>query len=275
MTPPAATAGRALPRTVAPRAPRRVSGPSSRPRPSARGGAATRRSTAAAEPLAVRALRRGRTMADSPLLARLIGGRLWIPLVAAGLIGIVFMQVSMLRLNAGISRDVDRASILERDNATLRADVSRLESGERIDRMAGQLGMVEPGTTGDHYVLAARGDAARAAIRMTSPDPSAIARAQAAVAAATAPSLTASTTSTTAAPAAATTTPAAPAASSTTSAPATAATTAAPAAVATPSTAAPASATPAAPAAATTAPAQQPATTAPSGGVAAPTSGQA
>ena len=54
--------------------------------------------------------------------------------------GIVFIQVSMLRLNAGISRAITSAETLERQNAALRADISKLDSGERISRSAGALG---------------------------------------------------------------------------------------------------------------------------------------
>jgi hypothetical protein len=173
VTPPAATAaGRAIPRTGAPRAPRRVSGPA---RPGSRGAAPPRRRPA--DPLAVRLLRRGRLLADSRLLDRLVAGRLWIPLVCAGLMGIVFMQVSMLKLNAGIGRAVQTASSLERQNAGMRADVSRMESGDRIAQVAHGLGMVVPADGGEHYVTAgAAGLAARAAQRMTSPDSTAVQR---------------------------------------------------------------------------------------------------
>jgi hypothetical protein len=201
MTPPAATAaGRALPRTAVPRAPRRVSGPA-RPaqrtrRPGRTGSSATRRA-GAADPLAVRLLRRARLLADSRLLDRLVRGQLWIPLVAVGLMGIVFMQVSMLKLNAGIGRAVQSASTLERQNGNLRSDVSRMESGDRIAGVARGLGMVAPADGGERYVAAGGTAAATsAAQRMTAPDPDALARAQAATATAaatTAPATTATT----------------------------------------------------------------------------------
>ncbi|MCW3001013.1 MAG: hypothetical protein JWQ20_311, partial [Conexibacter sp.] len=145
------------------------------------------RGAAAADPLALRALRRVRLLADSRLLDRLVRGQLWIPLVAAGLMGIVFMQVTMLKFNAGIGRAVQTASTLERQNANLRSDVSRMESGDRIDSVAHGLGMVVPADGGEHYVRAGTADtAARAAQAMTAPDPQAMARAQAATASATA-----------------------------------------------------------------------------------------
>jgi hypothetical protein len=184
MTPPAATAaGRALPRPVAPRAPRRVSGPAARPRRGADAPRTRRATTPAADPFILRALHRSRALADSRFLDRLIRGRLWIPIVAAGLMGIVFMQVSMLKLNAGIGRAVQSAATLERQNTNLRAAVSGMESGTRIDAAARQLGMVVPADGSTHYVTAAaRGLATAAASRMTAADPEAIARSKAATA---------------------------------------------------------------------------------------------
>jgi hypothetical protein len=181
MTPPAATAaGRTLTRPVAPRAPRRVSGPAARPRRGADGRAGQGRrapAPAAADPFILRALHRTRALADSRFLDRLIRGRLWIPIVAAGLMGIVFMQVSMLKLNAGIGRAVQSAATLERQNTGLRAAVSGMESGTRIDAAARHLGMVVPADGSTHYVTAAaRGLATAAAHRMTAAGAEAIAR---------------------------------------------------------------------------------------------------
>jgi hypothetical protein len=131
----------------------------------------------------LRALHRTRALADSRFLDRLIRGRLWIPIVAAGLMGIVFMQVSMLKLNAGIGRAVQSAATLERQNTNLRAAVSGMESGTRIDDAARHLGMVVPADGSTHYVTAAaRGLATAAAHRMTAADPEAIARSKAATA---------------------------------------------------------------------------------------------
>ena len=194
MTPPAATAaGRALPRTAVPRAPRRVSGPA----PRRREGAPTRRrsGTATGEAFAPRALRRARLLADSRLLDRLVRGQLWIPLVAVGLMGIVFMQVTMLKFNSGIGRAVEAASTLERQNSDLRSEVSSMESGTRIDAVAHRLGMVVPADGGEHYVRAGAADTAQVAARtMTPPDPTALARAQAAAAAGTVATTPAATT---------------------------------------------------------------------------------
>ena len=215
----------------------------------------------------LRALHRTRALADSRFLDRLIRGRLWIPIVAMGLMGIVFMQVSMLKLNAGIGRAVQSAATLERQNTNLRAAVSGMESGTRIGEAARHLGMVVPTDGSTHYVTAAtRGLATTAASRMTAADPEAIARSKAATALAagqtTGAALTTAATGAVATQAAATTTAAAPAT-----------TTATPAAAPTGTVAAAptAATTTPAPAAATTPP---PATQQPTGATTAPATQQ-
>src|SRR4051812_16522752 len=146
MTPPATIAARHPARTTrrAPtqRPPRRISGPSrSKPDPRASATAAT---AVARPPLAMRLGVRAMRVGDARVLDRLVRGRAWIALVAVALMGIVFMQVSMLRLNAGISRAVTAADTLERQNSTMRADISELDSGARIQDVAARLGMVTP-----------------------------------------------------------------------------------------------------------------------------------
>jgi cell division protein FtsL len=58
--------------------------------------------------------------------------------------GIVAMQVSLLKVNAGIGRAVETSSTLERQNADLRAAVSQLSSEERIQREATEMGLRMP-----------------------------------------------------------------------------------------------------------------------------------
>jgi hypothetical protein len=131
---------------------------------------------------------------------------------------LVFMQVSLLKLNTGISADLLRSQDLERSNAELRASVSRLDSGQRIQDIAAARGMVMP-DDGQLKFLAAgpAGNGARAAQTMTAPDPQAAAQraqallaaqqaqeadqaAQAAAAVAQAPTTTTPPTTTTSAP---------------------------------------------------------------------------
>ena len=274
MTPPATIAarhpGRTTRRTPTQRAPRRISGPS-RPKRDPRAGA-TAATAVARPPLAMRLGTRAMRVGDARVLDRLVRGRAWIALMAIGLIGIVFMQVSLLKLNAGISRAVTAADTFDRQNSSLREDISKLDSGERIQAVAAKLGMVTPAAGDVHYLDGRGADGARAAASIKPPKPVTPSAAPAATAAA--------------APAAAPTpqTPAATAAAPAATTQAPAGTTQAPAAT----TQAPAATAAAAPAAtagapATTSPAgNTPAQTAPTatgppavaGGASAPQGGQ-
>jgi hypothetical protein len=80
----------------------------------------------------------------------------WVAVVAVALIGIVFMQVSLLRLNTGIGESIERQANLERQNAALRAEVSGLSAGPRMQEVAGGLGMVMA-PAGDVRYLDVRG----------------------------------------------------------------------------------------------------------------------
>jgi hypothetical protein len=75
------------------------------------------------------------------LLDRLIRGRLWIALVAFALIGIVTLQLGLLKLNAGIGHALQREASLQRDNAALSIENSELASGSLVESGASRLGM--------------------------------------------------------------------------------------------------------------------------------------
>jgi hypothetical protein len=136
-----------------PRHPRRVSGPAVRPRPIPNG------------PAIARPARRGSTSAFERILAlpdlrivdRLLRGRICIWVIGILLGGIVAMQVSLLKLNTGISNAVTTSATLERVNADLETEVARLSSGERIQATAADEGMVPP-PAGDVGYLTARPD---------------------------------------------------------------------------------------------------------------------
>jgi hypothetical protein len=252
MTPPAATvaARRAVAaparRVAAPRPQRRISGPA-RPAPDrpvrrpARPVAVLRPARRAADAsLGARGLAWLRTLPDHRLLDRLIGGRIWIVLLGTLLAGIVTMQLTLLRLNAGIGRAVEQSSRLEQRNAALRLSVSQLSDSERIVGLATQIGYVMPPQGSPRFLTASTGDAAKALTTMRVPDPN--------LAAVAAAELVASTeaAATTTDPAATTTTPVEPLPATTTDPPATttdsAVATTAPASgtvTATPTTAAP------------------------------------
>ena len=150
-----------LPARRRPATPRTVSGP--RPQRLAYGGVA----------IASRVAGVAVDVSASRLMDRLVRGRVWIGVVAFCLIGLVATQVSLLKLNSGIGRAVQTASTLERSNASLRAEISRLSAGDRIQRLAAAAGMVMPAPSDVRYLRAGtdRGAATRAAQRMHAPDP--------------------------------------------------------------------------------------------------------
>jgi hypothetical protein len=158
--------------TVAPRGPRRVSGPVARRAVAVPGGAA--------------ALPRGRTgttgrfarvraLPEHRLVDRLLRSRLWIWALGALLGGIVTMQVSLLKLNSGISRAVETSTTLERQNAVLEASIARLSSPDRIESGAATLGMVMPPAGDVGYLRAGPEDAGEAVRRMQPPSEAAAA----------------------------------------------------------------------------------------------------
>jgi hypothetical protein len=194
MTPPAAAVAETLPRqrpgtrrATPVRHPRRISGPA---RPSAPGrparplaapgrpGRARARPRTATRPaartqsrgLALRAYELYTRVCDSALLGRLVSGRLWIGLLAFSLIGIVAMQLVVLRLNSGIGATLARAAALQRADAQLGIEAATGSGEGRIEPLAAATGMTfaPPGSV---RFLAASGsaDVARAAAALAAP----------------------------------------------------------------------------------------------------------
>jgi cell division protein FtsL len=81
------------------------------------------------------------TIANHRLLDRLLRGRAWIGLVAFALIGIVTMQLGLLKLSGGIGRAIEREALLQRENAALSIENSELAAGDRVQSLATRLGM--------------------------------------------------------------------------------------------------------------------------------------
>ena len=146
-------------RTVpAPRLPRRVSGTAPRPR------------VAPAPKPVTSVFERIRALPDHRVVDRLLRGRVWICFVGVALMGIVAMQVSLLKLNSGISRAVETSATLERQNSGMEAGIARLSSGERIRAAADRRGMVAPQAGAVRYVrVRGAADEGRAARRMRPP----------------------------------------------------------------------------------------------------------
>jgi hypothetical protein len=136
---------------------RRVSGPL---RPVS-AGAPARGSTGVFE--------RIRALPETRLIDGLLRGRAWIWLIGVLLGGIVAMQVSLLKLNAGISRAVTTASTLERQNADFEAGIARLSSGDRVRQNAATEGMVTPPPGAIEFLRARPERDARLAARRMEP----------------------------------------------------------------------------------------------------------
>jgi cell division protein FtsB len=136
------------------------------PRPPLRlaaGGAAT---------IAVRVGETAMAVSASRTMDRLVRSRAWIMIIGFALIGIVAMQVSMLKLNAGIARAADTVGTLQRSNQSLKSQISTLSSGDRIQALAAQRGFIMPQPADVTYLDAGnRAASARAAAqRMTAAD---------------------------------------------------------------------------------------------------------
>jgi hypothetical protein len=142
---------------------RRVSGPLRPATAAAPAAGAVRRGTTGV-------FERIRALPEHRVVDGLLRGRVWIWLVGLLLGGIVAMQVTLLKLNTGISRAVTTMNTLERQNANLEADIARLSAGERVREAAARDGMVAP-PAGSMEFLDARPerDAALAAKRMQPP----------------------------------------------------------------------------------------------------------
>ena len=157
---------RSVDRTISPRTQRRVSGPVTRRPVAVRCGPTVGRRTA---------LARVRALPDSRWLDRALRGRLWIWLLGAALLGVVFMQVSLLKLNSGIGRAVETTATLERQNSALEASIARLSDPNRVQRGAASEGMLTPPPGDVGYLSARPVDPARAVETMRPPSPEAAA----------------------------------------------------------------------------------------------------
>jgi hypothetical protein len=80
-------------------------------------------------------------------LRAVVLGRTWIALVAFALIGIVTLQLGLLKLNASIGRGLEHEALLQRQNAELSIENSEMDASASIQSRAERLGMelVPPG----------------------------------------------------------------------------------------------------------------------------------
>jgi hypothetical protein len=114
------------------------------------------------------------TVRDSPMVDRLVRGQGWIALLGVLLIGLVGLNVSLLKLNAHNGRTAEVARDLRIQNAKLRGTVSRLGSSDRLQEAARNAGLVMPAPQMVNYLTARpRSDGRRAAknVRLDVPPP--------------------------------------------------------------------------------------------------------
>jgi hypothetical protein len=115
-----------------------------------------------------------RALPDKRVVDRLLRGRLCIWVIGVLLGGIVAMQVSLLRMNAGISRAVSTAAVLELQNSDLEAANARLTTGDKVRVYALDNGMIDPPAGETTFLTAKPGtDSALAVKRMKPPSESA------------------------------------------------------------------------------------------------------
>jgi cell division protein FtsL len=125
------------------------------------------------EPLLVRTAHAIRALPDHRWLDRLVRGRAWIPVLGVLLIGIVFMQVEVLKLGASVGRSMTLGTELQARNELLKAEVAGLSNPNRIEQIAARMGMRMPGPTEVAFVPAdGAGRVDTAISRISAPDAS-------------------------------------------------------------------------------------------------------
>lgn len=138
--------------------------PSRTARPPMVGG---RRRRAEAPGLALRAFDALNGLTGSALFDRLIRGRAWIGLLAFSLIGIVTMQLLVLKLNTGIGSTLQREAYLQRQNTQLGIEDSTSSAGERIELLAEKAGMTIAAPSALRFLRVGASDVSRAATALT------------------------------------------------------------------------------------------------------------
>jgi hypothetical protein len=108
-------------------------------------------------------------LAESGLVHRLTRGRMWIGLLTTLLVGIVAINVFTLSFNATASKTTRQADVLQRQNSALQGQIAAAgASSDRVQALAGKLGMIVPAPGAIGYVEAGPKDAALAAQRLES-----------------------------------------------------------------------------------------------------------
>jgi hypothetical protein len=173
VTPPAAAASRVAPagRSSARHSPSRGRAARPAPRPRRLSGPARPRAVpgrVAGGGVALELIALLERLSSHRLLDRLIRGRAWIGLVAFALIGIVALQLALLKLNGGVGRALEHEGLLQRENAALAIENSEMSSATRVQAHAAQLGMAMAPTSRLRFLSAgSRADLGKAAAALS------------------------------------------------------------------------------------------------------------
>jgi hypothetical protein len=99
-----------------------------------------------------------------------VRGRLWIGLLAFALIGIVAMQLMVLKLNSGIGATLEREAALQRTNAQLGIEAATGSGEGRIEPLAAATGMTFAPSGSVHFVASnPAADVSHAAAALAAP----------------------------------------------------------------------------------------------------------
>jgi hypothetical protein len=114
------------------------------------------------------------SLPDHAFLDRVVRGRAWIPLLGVLLAGIVAAQVEILKLGASNGRSLEQTTTLTNANEQLRGSVAALSNDQRIERLAGNMGLVLPPAGAVGYLAAGpNGNVGGALANIHTPDSSA------------------------------------------------------------------------------------------------------
>jgi hypothetical protein len=127
----------------------------------------TRRSPQSSSGMALRAVGILEGVSSSAFVDKLVRGRLWIGMLAFALIGIVAMQLLVLKLNTGIGHTLARVETLQRENAQLDIENSMYSAEGRVAPLAAAAGMTLAPAGTVHFVIASKADVARAAAALS------------------------------------------------------------------------------------------------------------
>ena len=122
--------------------------------------------------LLTRAMAALRALPDHRWLDRLVRSRWWIPVLGVMLTGVVALQVEVLKYGAGDGRAMTLATELQSRDQLLRLSIAQLSDDQRIEQIAGRMGMVMAGPTSVDFVSAGQsGSIGRAIGGIKPPDP--------------------------------------------------------------------------------------------------------